>query len=54
MPNGRKIFQMVIKYSNIFHSKAIQNLPKLQIGIFVLKTNHLATLKEAEKKNPLK
>jgi hypothetical protein len=30
IPNGRKIFQMVIKYTNIFHhSKAFQNLPKV-------------------------
>jgi hypothetical protein len=29
IPNGRKIFQMIIKYHNIFHSKALQNLPKL-------------------------
>jgi hypothetical protein len=28
LPNGRKIFQMVIKYNNILHSKALQNLPK--------------------------
>jgi hypothetical protein len=27
--NGRKIFQIVKKYNNIFHSKALQNLPKL-------------------------
>jgi hypothetical protein len=27
--NGSKIFQIVIKYANIFHSKALQNLPKL-------------------------
>jgi hypothetical protein len=33
---------MVIKYTNIFYSKAVQNLPKL--GFFVLKINHLATL----------
>jgi hypothetical protein len=33
---------MVIKYTNIYHSKAIKNLPKF--GIFGLKTNHLATL----------
>jgi hypothetical protein len=37
-----KIFQMVMKYANIFHSKALQNLPKL--GIFGLKTTYLATL----------
>jgi hypothetical protein len=33
---------MVIKYTNIYHSKALQNLPKF--GIFGLKTNHLAIL----------
>jgi hypothetical protein len=33
---------MFIKYTNICHSKALQNLPKF--GIFGLKTNHLATL----------
>jgi hypothetical protein len=33
---------MVIKYTNIYHSKAIKNLPKF--GIFGLKTNHLETL----------
>jgi hypothetical protein len=33
---------MAIKYINFFQSKALQNLPK--IGIFGLKTNHLATL----------
>jgi hypothetical protein len=27
--NGREIFQMVIKYNNIVHSKALQILPKL-------------------------
>jgi hypothetical protein len=25
IPNGRKILLMVIKYTNIFHSKALQN-----------------------------
>jgi hypothetical protein len=29
MPYGHKIFQMIIKYNNIFHSNALQNLPKL-------------------------
>jgi hypothetical protein len=29
MPNGHKRFQVVIKYNNIFYSKALQNLPKL-------------------------
>jgi hypothetical protein len=33
---------MVITYTNIYHSKALQNLPKF--GILGLKTNHLATL----------
>jgi hypothetical protein len=38
------IFQMNIKYSNLFHSKALPNLPKL--GFLVLKyMYHLATLK---------
>jgi hypothetical protein len=41
-PNGRKIFQMVIKYTTTFHSKALQIFPKL--GFLFLKTNHLATL----------
>jgi hypothetical protein len=36
VPNRRKIFQLAIKYTNIFHSKALQNL-FAQIGIFVLK-----------------
>jgi hypothetical protein len=36
MPNGHKIFQMIIKYNNIFHSKALQDLPKL--FFFGLKT----------------
>jgi hypothetical protein len=38
---------MVKKYTNIYHSKARQNLPKF--GIFGLKTNHLATLMESER-----
>jgi hypothetical protein len=29
IPNGSKLFQMVIKYTNIFDSKALQNIPKL-------------------------
>jgi hypothetical protein len=32
---------MVIKHTNIFHCKALQNYT--QIGIFCLKINHLAT-----------
>jgi hypothetical protein len=27
--NGRRIFQMTLRYTNIFNSKALQNLPKL-------------------------
>jgi hypothetical protein len=42
IPNVRKMFQMEIKYSNIFHSKVLQNLSKL--GFLVWKINHLATL----------
>jgi hypothetical protein len=30
IPNGREIFQKVIKYTNIFHKKALQNFPKLR------------------------
>jgi hypothetical protein len=29
MPNGRKVDQMAIKYTNIYHCKTLQNLPKL-------------------------
>jgi hypothetical protein len=29
IPNDRKLFQMTIKYTSIFQSKALQNLPKL-------------------------
>jgi hypothetical protein len=28
IPNDRKMFQMTIKYTSIFLSKALQNLPK--------------------------
>jgi hypothetical protein len=41
---------MAIKYSSIFHSKALQNL--LEIGIVVLKANHLATLATAAAADP--
>jgi hypothetical protein len=37
-----KVFQMVIKYTNIFHSKALRIFTKF--GIFGLKTNHLSRL----------
>jgi hypothetical protein len=40
--NDSKIDQMAIKFANIFHCKALQNLPKL--GFFYLKKYHLATL----------
>jgi hypothetical protein len=40
------VFHMVIKYSNIFHSKALQNLPRL--GFWVWKKYHLATLVRSE------
>jgi hypothetical protein len=32
--SGRKIFQTAIKYTNIFQSKVLQNLPKFQIFRF--------------------
>jgi hypothetical protein len=40
-PNIHKVLQMDTKYISIFQSKA---LIFFQIGIFGLKTNHLATL----------
>jgi hypothetical protein len=43
IPNGRKMFQMVIKYNIIIHT--FQSPPKFtNIWIFGLKINHLATL----------
>jgi hypothetical protein len=50
IPNGRiiyvptvhKIYQMSIKYTNIFHCKTLQNLPKFEL--FGLKIYRLATL----------
>jgi hypothetical protein len=42
IPNILKIFQMAIKYINIFPSKVLQNLPKL--GFFALTINYQATL----------
>jgi hypothetical protein len=42
IPNGSKIHQMAITYTNIFH---LQDPTKFsQIGIFGLKIYHLATL----------
>jgi hypothetical protein len=29
-PNGRKIFQMATKYTDIFHFNVLQNIPKLE------------------------
>jgi hypothetical protein len=42
LPNGRKILQISIKYTNIFPSNALQNLPKSEF--LVWRYNHLATL----------
>jgi hypothetical protein len=39
------MFQMIIKYKNIFHSKALQNVQK---GIFGFKINNLATLSRSQ------
>jgi hypothetical protein len=33
--NGHKLYQMVVKYTSIFHSKGLQNIPTL--GFLVLK-----------------
>jgi hypothetical protein len=33
--NGRNIFQMTLEYTNLFHSKALQNLHK--VGFLVRK-----------------
>jgi hypothetical protein len=43
IPNGSNIFQLGIKYTNIFHSiQALQDLPTL--GFFGFRIYHLATL----------
>jgi hypothetical protein len=34
IPNGRKIDQIVIKYCNIFHCKALHNLPTLGFWVW--------------------
>jgi hypothetical protein len=47
--NGHKLYQTNVKYTNIFHSKALQNT-YTQIWIFGLKINHLATLAVMAKK----
>jgi hypothetical protein len=39
LPNGHKIFQLAIEFTNFLHSKSIQNLP--EFGFF---SHHLATL----------
>jgi hypothetical protein len=41
VPNGRKIDEMSIKYTNIFHCKTRQKFT--QIAIFGLKIYHLAS-----------
>jgi hypothetical protein len=33
IPNGCKIDQMAINYTNIFHCKALQNLPKVGFSV---------------------
>jgi hypothetical protein len=38
------IFQIAKEYNNLFHSKALQNLPKLGLHIFCFEISHLATL----------
>jgi hypothetical protein len=34
IPNGRQILQMAIKFTNIFHSKALQNILKLEFLVW--------------------
>jgi hypothetical protein len=41
LPDGHQIGLMAVIYTDIFHRKTLQNLPKLEN--FGLKTNHLAT-----------
>jgi hypothetical protein len=38
IPNSRKMFQMTIECTNIFHSRPLQNLPKFRF--LVLKYNN--------------
>jgi protoporphyrinogen oxidase len=33
IPNGCQIFQMAINYTDIFHSKALQNIPNLDVWV---------------------
>jgi hypothetical protein len=42
IPKDHPLHQTALRYTNIFHSKSLQNIPKF--GIFGLKINHLATL----------
>jgi hypothetical protein len=51
IPNGHKlpVYQTAVKYTKIFHSKTLLNIPKL--GFFGLKINHLATLITTESKD---
>jgi hypothetical protein len=46
MPECRKIEQIFIKYTNIFHCQTLQNLSK--IDIFGRKVYHLATLEQSD------
>jgi hypothetical protein len=39
LPNGRKIVQIAVTNTNVFHFEAFQNLPKL--GYFVCKSGNL-------------
>jgi hypothetical protein len=41
MPNGGKLDQTAMKYTDVFHCKTLLNLPKL--GFLVLEIYHLAT-----------
>jgi hypothetical protein len=43
IPQRGKIYQMAMKYTNIFHCKTLENLPKLGL-LFSKYTYHLATL----------
>jgi hypothetical protein len=42
MANGRKMYQIVIKYTKTLHSEVFQNVPK-----FGMKIYHLATLADS-------
>jgi hypothetical protein len=42
IPNGHNIFLVAVKYTNIFYSKALQNIPKVVFWNF--EKDHLGTL----------